>query len=77
MPHEPRNLAASVRQKLFDLARSRNEDFGLMLADFPTLLPAPNPRLLTYPEETVVAEKFEAMVLAMDDRSVTKLRHGR
>ncbi|MGH9735495.1 MAG: nucleotidyl transferase AbiEii/AbiGii toxin family protein [Candidatus Acidiferrales bacterium] len=29
---------------------------------YPTLLPAPNPRLLTYPKETVVAEKFEAMV---------------
>jgi hypothetical protein len=187
VPHEPKNLAASVRQRLLDLARSRNEDFGLILvkyglkrilyrlsrskhrdtfvlkgallfelwtkhtyratrdADFlargdnsperfvgifkelwvievepdgvsfdadsvkaeritedadyegvrvtftahleraripiqidigfgdaitpapvetqyPTLLPAPNPRLLTYPKETVVAEKFEAMV---------------
>jgi hypothetical protein len=31
-------------------------------AQYPTLLPAPNPRLLTYPKETVVAEKFEAMV---------------
>ena len=30
--------------------------------DYPTLLPAPGPRLLTYPKETVVAEKFEAMV---------------
>jgi hypothetical protein len=29
---------------------------------YPTLLSAPNPRLLTYPKETVVAEKFEAMV---------------
>ena len=29
---------------------------------YPTLLPAPGPRLLTYPKETVVAEKFEAMV---------------
>jgi hypothetical protein len=29
---------------------------------YPTLLPAPNPRLLTHPNETVVAEKFEAMV---------------
>jgi hypothetical protein len=29
---------------------------------YPTLLKAPNPRLLTYPKETVVAEKFEAMV---------------
>ena len=31
MPHEPKNLPASVRQKLLDLARSRNEDFGLIL----------------------------------------------
>ncbi len=31
---EPKNLAASVRQKLFDLARSRKEDFGLMLVKY-------------------------------------------
>jgi hypothetical protein len=31
-------------------------------SDYPTLLPAPGPRLLVYPRETVVAEKFEAMV---------------
>jgi hypothetical protein len=31
---EPKNLTASVRQKLFDLARSRNEDFGLMLVKY-------------------------------------------
>jgi hypothetical protein len=30
--------------------------------EYPTLLPAPRPRLLAYPKETVVAEKFEAMV---------------
>lgn len=34
MPNETKNLAASVRQKLFDLARSRNEDFGLMLVKY-------------------------------------------
>jgi hypothetical protein len=34
VPHEPRNLAASVRQKLLDLARSRKEDFGLMLVKY-------------------------------------------
>jgi hypothetical protein len=34
VPHEPKNLAASVRQKLFDLARSRNEDFGLILVKY-------------------------------------------
>lgn len=31
--------------------------------DYPSLLPLPSPRLLTYPKETVVAEKFHAMVL--------------
>ena len=31
---EPKNLAASVRQKLFDLARTRNEDFGLILVKY-------------------------------------------
>ena len=31
--------------------------------DFPTLLEFPTPRLLTYPRETVVAEKFQAMVM--------------
>jgi len=30
--------------------------------DFPTLLDFPAPRLLTYPRETVVAEKLEAIV---------------
>jgi hypothetical protein len=31
-------------------------------SDYPTLLPAPRPRLFVYPKETVVAEKFEAIV---------------
>jgi hypothetical protein len=31
-------------------------------ADYPTLLDHPAPRLWTYPRETVVAEKFEAML---------------
>jgi hypothetical protein len=30
----PRDLAASVRQRLFDLARSRGEDFELVLTRF-------------------------------------------
>jgi hypothetical protein len=30
--------------------------------EYPTLLPAPHPLLLAYPKETVVAEKFEAIV---------------
>ena len=33
-----------------------------MESDYPTLLSAPHPRLLVYPKETVVAEKFEAIV---------------
>lgn len=32
------------------------------LADYPALLDLPKPRLLVYPRETVIAEKFEAMV---------------
>lgn len=35
---------------------------GLGEADYPTLLDAPAPRLRIYPRETVVAEKFEALV---------------
>ena len=35
---------------------------GVVEADFPTLLDFPAPRLLAYPRETVVAEKFEALV---------------
>ena len=35
---------------------------GVVEADFPTLLDFPAPRLRTYPRETVVAEKFEAVV---------------
>ena len=31
-------------------------------ADFPTLLENPAPRLFSYPRETVIAEKFEALV---------------
>ena len=31
-------------------------------ADLPTLLDSPKPRMLTYPRETVVAEKCEAMI---------------
>lgn len=31
-------------------------------ADYPTLLELPAPRLWTYPRETLVAEKFEAMI---------------
>ncbi|GAK34387.1 hypothetical protein JCM17846_32520 [Iodidimonas nitroreducens] len=35
---------------------------GLDERDYPTLLDMPAPRLKTYPRETVVAEKFEAIV---------------
>jgi hypothetical protein len=33
-----------------------------IMADFPTLLGHPAPRLRVYPQETVIAEKFQAMV---------------
>jgi hypothetical protein len=33
------------------------------MADYPALLDQPKPRLMVYPRETVVAEKFEAMVI--------------
>lgn len=35
---------------------------GLQMIEYPTLLGHPAPRLHAYPKETVVAEKFEAMV---------------
>lgn len=35
---------------------------GPIEAEYPTLLGLPSPRLLTYPRETVVSEKLEAMV---------------
>jgi hypothetical protein len=35
---------------------------GPIETDFPTLLKGPAPRLFSYPRETVIAEKFEAMV---------------
>ena len=35
---------------------------GVVEAEFPTLLDFPAPRLRAYPRETVVAEKFEAVV---------------
>jgi len=35
---------------------------GPVETDYPTLLGLPGPRLLTYPRETVVSEKLEAMV---------------
>jgi hypothetical protein len=31
---KPRNLAASVRQRLFNLAHERREDFGLVLTRY-------------------------------------------
>ncbi len=42
--------------------------------DYPTLLDLPPPRIWTYPRETMVAEKFEAMVsLGVDNSRVTDL----
>ncbi len=50
-----RDIGASVRARLLQLARERGEDF-------PSLLDFPAPRLRAYPRETVVAEKLEALV---------------
>jgi predicted nucleotidyltransferase component of viral defense system len=41
-------------------------------ADYPALLDAPAPRLRVYPKETVVAEKFEAIVALGADNSRMK-----
>lgn len=41
-------------------------------AEYPVLLDAPAPRLLVYPKETVVAEKFEAIVALGADNSRMK-----
>lgn len=40
--------------------------------DYPTLLDLPAPRLWTYPRETLIAEKFEAMVHRGTDNSRVK-----
>ena len=48
MPERPRNIGASVRQKLLNL---------------PVLLDMPSPHLRAYPPETVIAEKLHAMVV--------------
>lgn len=51
---EPKNLTASVRQKLFDLVRSRSEDFGLMLVKYaPLYIPGAKTRI---PAELVACE---------------------
>ena len=91
--NQPRNLAASVRQRLLNLAQAQKEDFNLVLTRYgierllyrlersaagfgdivtpaaqlmslPALLSdLPAPQLYAYNRETVIAEKFEAMVL--------------
>ena len=47
--------------------------FSSIETPYPTLLPAPNPRLLTYPKETVVAEKFEARLYDLRSTYATRL----
>ncbi|KAF0246982.1 MAG: hypothetical protein FD180_205 [Planctomycetota bacterium] len=42
------------------------------LADFPSLLDAPTPRILVYPREAVVAEKLHAMVRHGEDNTRAK-----
>ena len=43
------------------------------LTDYPTLLELQAPRLRTYPRETVVAEKFEAMVKTVANVRLSKV----
>ena len=94
MKKPPRDLAASVRQRLLNLAQAQQDQsytglrvqleallararialqidigFGDVITPqpleitYPTLLDFPAPRLRAYPPETVVAEKFQAMVV--------------
>lgn len=59
-----------IRGKLGSAVLNVQVDIGLgdaitpapVVADFPSLLDLPTPRLRIYPRETVVAEKLEAMV---------------
>ncbi len=73
------SVPASVRQRLYNRARARGDDFNLIISryaierllyrlsksqfvKFPSLLDFPAPRLKAYQRETVVAEKFHALV---------------
>jgi hypothetical protein len=73
MAKGPLDMGASVRARLLNLARERGQVFDLLLTryalepgveevDLPVLLDLPAPRLRAYARETVVAEKFQAMV---------------
>ena len=59
LPRAPR-LAARANAAGHRVRRQRRHAAGR--GDYPTLLDLPAPRLRGYPRETVVAEKFEAMV---------------
>ena len=92
-PKAIRDVPASVRQRLLNLARGQRVRFEGMLQryavpvdigfgdvitlgrkeeDYPTLLDLPAPRLWTYPRETLVAEKFQAMASLGDRNSRVK-----
>ena len=70
-----KNTSASVRARLLDLARSSRIrlqiDVGFgdvitpepILSEFPPLLAGPGPTVQAYCPETVIAEKFNAMVV--------------
>ena len=71
--NQARNVAASVRARLTNLAKSRGEELQLvrgrdavLLAptrvEYPSLHGFPAPILRAYPREAVVAKKFQAMV---------------
>jgi hypothetical protein len=54
MSRGPKDLAASVRQRLLNWSAREGIDF--------VLLDLPAPMIFAYPRETVVAEKFHALV---------------
>ena len=56
------NLSRARISTVVDIAFGDAVEPGLQEIDFPVLLGQPAPRLLAYPRETVVAEKFQAMV---------------
>ena len=62
MPDRPRNVGASMRQRLLNLAHARGQPMapGVEDNDLPVLLDMPSPH--AYPPNTVIAEKFHAMV---------------
>ena len=59
-----KNVAASVRQRLLNVAHTTHRRFTPAPAKirYPSILKLPTAELLAYNRETAIAEKFEAMV---------------